>query len=350
MVNATDFRKDLGFQFDERFLLHNPGNRHPESPLRLLAIRDALDEMRIEKRWRKIEPRPARLDELELIHPRSHLENLERASKRAPTFLDPDTMVSAESYQIAQLAAGGVLECVDAICSGGVRRAFAFVRPPGHHAEPEKAMGFCLLNNVALAAAYARRRIGLDRVAVVDFDVHHGNGTQAAFYDDPRVLYISSHQFPLYPGSGDFGEIGTGAGKGYTLNYPLPQGAGDGTFIPLYSRIVASVLDQFAPQLIVVSAGFDGHFRDPPAALIMTNAAYASVAASLILAAERNCSGRICFVLEGGYSAEALRDCTKGVMAQMEAERPAEQTTAVNPLFDQISERSRSTVGSYWNW
>ncbi len=350
MVTDTEFRKDLGFLIDERFILHNPGNRHPESPMRLLAIRDALNEMRVERRWRKIEARPARTDELELIHHASHLERLEQASKRAPTYLDPDTMVSAESYQVAQLAAGGVLECVDAICVGSVRRAFAFVRPPGHHAEPDKAMGFCLLNNVALGAAYARRKFGLDRVAVVDFDVHHGNGTQVAFYDDPHVLYLSSHQFPLYPGTGDFNEIGTGKGEGFTVNFPLPQGTGDGTFIPLYSRIVAPLLDQYAPQLILVSAGFDAHFRDPLAALIVTNAGYASAAASLILAADRNCQGRICFVLEGGYSAEALRDCTKDVLMHMESEAPAEVTTAVNPLFHQISEHCRNVVGTFWKW
>ena len=343
-------RKDLGFLIDERFLLHDPGNRHPESPLRLLAIREALEAMAVEKRWQKIEARPARLEELGLIHSPDHLEHLEKACKRAPTYLDPDTLVSAESYQIAQLAAGGVLECVDSICAGRVRRAFAFVRPPGHHAEPDRAMGFCLLNNVAVAAAYARRAHKLDRIAVVDIDVHHGNGTQVAFYHDPHVLYVSSHQFPLYPGTGDFSEIGTGEGEGYNLNFPLPQGTGDGTVIPLYSRIVAPVLDQYKPQLILVSAGFDAHFRDPLAALIVTNAGYASLSASLILAADRNCQGKICFVLEGGYNAEALRDCTRVTMTQMEAGTPAETPTAINPLFYQISERSRGIVGSFWRW
>lgn len=342
--------RDLGFLIDERFLLHNAGDRHPESPLRLLSIRDALEDLGIQKRWQRIDARPARIEEVELVHTPGHRERLEQASRRAPTYLDPDTMVSAESYQVALLAAGGVLECVDAICTGRVRRAFAFVRPPGHHAEPDRAMGFCLLNNVALAAAYARRAHNLDRVAVVDIDVHHGNGTQAAFYDDPHVLYVSSHQFPLYPGTGDFDEIGVRQGEGYTVNFPLPQGTGDGVFVPLYSRIIGPILDQYAPQLILVSAGFDAHFRDPLAGLIVTNAGYSSSAASLILAADRNCQGRICFVLEGGYSAEALRDCTRGVMSNMEAETPAEAITAINPLFHQVSEQSRSAVGSFWKW
>ena len=345
-----ELRKDLGFLIDDRFLLHNTGDRHPESPMRLLAIKEALEDLGVEKRWQRIDARPARVDELELIHLPGHLERLEQASRRAPAYLDPDTIVSTESYQVALLAAGGVLECVDAICAGRVRRAFAFVRPPGHHAEPDRAMGFCLLNNVALGAAYARRAHHLDRIALVDIDVHHGNGTQVAFYDDAHVLYVSSHQFPLYPGTGDFNEIGTGEGKGYSLNFPLPQGTGDSVFVPLYARIVGAILDQYAPQLILVSVGFDAHFRDPLAGLIVTNAGYASSAASLILAADRNCQGRICFVLEGGYSAQALRDCTKGVMSQMESESPTEAATAINPLFQQISERSKSAFGSFWHW
>jgi len=343
-------RHDLGFLFDERYMLHNPGARHPESPMRLLAVRDALDDLRIDKRWRKVEARPARIEEVELVHSAAHIERLERAAANAPTYLDPDTMVSAESHRIALLAAGGVIECVDAICGGRLRRAFAFVRPPGHHAEPERAMGFCLLNNVAIAAAHARRFHKLERIAVIDFDVHHGNGTQVCFYDDPHVLYLSSHQFPLYPGTGNFDEIGTGEGRGYTVNFPMPQGTGDGTFVPLYSRIVRAILDQYRPQLLLASAGFDAHFRDPLAALIVTNAAFSSIAASLILAADEHCSGRICFVLEGGYSAEALRDCTRGVLSQMESEKPAEMVTAVNPVFQQISEGAGAALGSFWRW
>jgi acetoin utilization deacetylase AcuC-like enzyme len=343
-------REDLGFLIDERYLLHNPGSRHPESPLRLLAIQDALESFGVEKRWRRIEARPARREELELVHTSALIQHLEDAARNAPTYLDPDTLISADSYQAALYAAGGTMRCADEILSGGLRRAFAFVRPPGHHAEPDKAMGFCLLNNAAIAAVYARRRYGLDRVAIVDFDVHHGNGTQACFYDDPHVLYISSHQFPLYPGTGDFSEIGTGAGQGYTVNFPLPEGTGDGTFVPLYAKVITSILEQYRPQLILVSAGFDAHFRDPLAGLIMTNAGYASISASLIVAADRLCGGRICFVLEGGYSIDALKDCTKALLNVMEAENPGQAPTAINPLFHEVSDKSRTHLGSFWKW
>jgi acetoin utilization deacetylase AcuC-like enzyme len=343
-------RTDLAYLYDDRFLLHDPGNRHPESPLRLIAVRDALEASGVVRRWQKIEARPASLQEIELIHHPGLVRQIELASKRAPAHLDPDTAVSADSYNAALLAAGGVIEMVDAICSGRLHRGFAFVRPPGHHAEPDRAMGFCLLNNIAIGAAYARRVHDLERVAVIDPDLHHGNGSQVSFYDDPHVLYVSSHQFPFYPGTGDFGEIGVGDGKGYTVNFPLPEGTGDGTFVPLYSNIVGSILDQYAPQLILVSIGFDAHFRDPLGGLIATNAGFASIAASLVRAAERNCHGRICFVLEGGYSMDALRDCTKAVMSIMEQENPPEATSAINPLFQQISERTRGVLGDFWKW
>ena len=204
----------LGFLIDDCYLLHDPGSRHPESPRRLAAIQKALDSHDTLDKWSRVEPRPALREELELIHHPAHVERVERAAQKAPSYLDPDTVVSSESYRTGLYAAGGVLECVDAICSGNLTRGFAFVRPPGHHAEPNKAMGFCLFNNVALAAAYARQRYGLLRIAVVDIDLHHGNGTQAAFYDDPQVLYVSSHQYPYYPGTGNFDEAGIKEGAG----------------------------------------------------------------------------------------------------------------------------------------
>lgn len=342
--------RTLGFLLDDRYLLHDPGSRHIESPKRLLAIKEALETFGAEERWQRIEARPAHLDELALVHHPSHIERVEWASKRAPAQLDADTLVSAESYRTALFAVGGVLECVDAVCEGSLRRAFAFVRPPGHHAEPDKAMGFCLFNNVALAAAYACVEHRLERVAVIDNDLHHGNGTQAIFYDDPRVLYISSHQFPFYPGTGDFDEVGEKAGKGYTLNFPLPAGTSDSTFVPIYSKIVRPVLEQYQPQLILVSAGFDAHFKDPLGGLRITQDGYASSAASLIQAAERCCGGKICFVLEGGYSYEALQECTKAVMTEMEQENSHELDVPEGPLYHDISRNLKKVVGGLWKW
>ncbi len=262
--------------------------------------------------------------------------------------MDFDTSVSAESYQTALLAAGGALECVDSLFSGKLRRAFAFIRPPGHHANHESARGFCLFNNVALAAAYARAKYRLERIVVVDFDVHHGDGTQACFYEIPEVLYISTHQFPFYPGTGDFDEIGKGKGKGYTLNFPLPEGTGNSTFVPIYSKIISAVLDQFEPQFILVSAGFDGHFKDPIGGMALTQAGYGSVAASLMLAAERWCYGRICFLLEGGYSLEGLKDSSRAVLVEMEKEHPDELSVRESAVFKEVSKNAAKF--SRWKW
>lgn len=236
------------------------------------------------------------------------------------------------------------------ICNGELERAFALVRPPGHHAEPDKAMGFCLFNNVALAAAYARIEQGLERVAVVDIDLHHGNGTQACFYRDPHVLYLSSHQFPLYPGTGDGREVGLKDGKGYTVNFPLPPGTGDEAFVPVYTKIVAPILEQYRPQIILVSAGFDAYFEDPLGSLNVTSDGYGSAAASLIRAADSCCGGKICFVLEGGYSREGLQKCTRAVMAELEADNPRERSIPDGPLFEQICVRTRQYVSDFWKW
>ena len=340
----------LGYLIDDVFLEHDPGSRHPESPSRLAAVRSALEECGVFNRWERIPARPARLDEMELIHHPSLWEHVERAARKGPSYLDPDTVVSTGSYRAALFAAGGTLECIDAICTGRIRRAFAFVRPPGHHAEPDRAMGFCLFNNVALAAAYARIEHHLERVAVIDFDLHHGNGTQACFYDDPNVLYISSHQYPFYPGTGDFAEIGLKEGRGFTVNFPLPKGTGDEVFIPLYSRIVRPILEQYQPQLILVSAGFDAHFLDPLGGLRVTSAGYASAAASLIRAADELCGGKTCFILEGGYSLEALKECTRLVVGQMEAPLAQERRLGPVPRFDEYSGEARRAFGLLWKW
>jgi len=340
--------EELGCLFDDRYLLHNPGIRHPESPQRLVAIRQMLQESGVIDRWQMVQPRIATSEELELIHDPVHVRRIEQASGRAPAYLDFDTSVSSESYWTALLAAGGTLECVDSLFSGKLRRAFAFVRPPGHHANGESARGFCLFNNVALAAAYARIKYRLERIAIVDFDVHHGDGTQACFYEIPEVLYISTHQFPFYPGTGDFDEVGKGEGKGYSLNFPLPEGTGNSSFVPIYSKIISSVLDQFEPQLILVSAGFDAHFKDPLGGLALTHAGYGSAAASLMLAAERWCNGRICFVLEGGYSLEGLKDSSRAVLIEMEKKRPDEISVREGALFKEISQKAAKF--SRWKW
>jgi len=340
----------VGFLIDDRFRLHETGNRHHESPNRLVCIQQAIDALGAAERWHRIEARSVKPDQLELIHRLSHVERVRRASDMAPSFLDMDTPVSIRSFDTALLAAGSVLACVDAICAGEINRAFAFIRPPGHHAEPDRAMGFCLFNNVALAAAYLRSEHKMERIAIVDFDVHHGNGTQACFYDNPGVLFISSHQYPYYPGTGHFSEIGIQDGWGYTLNFPLPAGTGDSVFVPLYARIVAPIVDQYQPQFLLVSAGFDAFGGDPLGGLTVSPAGFASIAASLLKAADRCCGGKICFVLEGGYSPSGLEACTRAVMTEMESGDPHELALPGDALFDAISTQAEGEFGEHWHW
>ncbi len=343
--NSTD---RLGYLLDDRYLLHDPGFEHPESPRRLTAIQQALEEAAIPNSWVRLQPRMAAPDELELVHAPEYIEYVEHAARTAPAYLDVDTAISTKSYHTALLAAGGLLECMDAICSGRLQRIFAFVRPPGHHADRKNARGFCLFNNIALAAAYVRMRYKLERLAIVDFDVHHGNGTQSCFYSNPDVLYISSHQFPFYPGSGDFSEVGTGNGKGYTLNFPMPEGTDDHDFTSIFCRLVPDVLDQFEPRLILVSAGFDGHYGDPLGGLSLTHSGYASAASSLIRAAERWCEGKICFVLEGGYNLQALKECSCAIMGEMGKQNHTQRSVFKGPLFYEVLKQTSHFTGGLW--
>ncbi len=222
-----------------------------------------------------------------------------------------------ESVEIAELAAGGTVAMIDALLDGPVKRGVALVRPPGHHARPDHAMGFCLLNNVAIAAAHARAR-GLSRVAVIDWDVHHGNGTQDAFYEDPSVLYLSTHQFPFYPGTGALLETGTGDGKGYTVNVPLTAGGGDAVYRAAFERVILPVLSDYAPELVLVSAGFDASARDPLAEMTLSADAFGWMARALRGVADTSAQGRIALVLEGGYDLVALEAgllaATKGIV------------------------------------
>ena len=259
-------------------------------------------------RWRAgggvtVPPRSATREELRLVHAGSYLDSI-AATTGMGVMLDPDTFTSPESAEIASLAAGAAVQAAEHALETA-EPSFALVRPPGHHAERDRAMGFCLYNNIAVAAAYALAR-GLDRVAVVDIDVHHGNGTQWMFYDDPRVLYVSTHQCPFYPGTGAADETGRGAGAGFTVNVPLEMGATDADYELVYRTVVTPVLKQFAPQLVLVSAGFDAHERDPLASMRVTTAGYASIVAQLMTAAWQT---PIAFVTEGGYDLGALADC-----------------------------------------
>jgi acetoin utilization deacetylase AcuC-like enzyme len=255
-------------------------------------------------------PRPASRDELVRVHSPDYLDAIALSSGRA-VMLDPDTFTSPESVEIAALAAGAAVQAAEHAIANH-EPAFALVRPPGHHAERDRAMGFCLYNNVAVAAASAIAH-GLERVAIVDIDVHHGNGTQWMFYDDPKVLYVSTHQYPFYPGTGAANEVGIGEGTGFTFNIPLEMGATDADYALVYRAAILPVIEAFAPDLMLVSAGFDAHERDPLASMRVTTHGYASIVRQLVNASR---NGSIAFVTEGGYDLGALGDCLDAAIAE----------------------------------
>jgi len=266
-----------------------------------------------------LEPRRAADEELARIHDADYIGLIRETAGRA-TALDPDTFTSPETFDVACLAAGAVLTAVDHVLDGAAgTRALALVRPPGHHAERNRAMGFCLFNNVAVAAAHARAR-GLERVAIVDYDVHHGNGTQHAFYNDPSVLFLSSHQYPYYPGTGAAEEIGTGAGSGFTVNLPLAAGATDADYEHVYQAIAWPVLTAFRPQLILVSAGFDAYKDDPLAGMRLEAEYFGRLTAQIGTIADDCCDGRLVLTTEGGYHLKGIADSLRSVIAALEGD------------------------------
>jgi len=323
-----------GFCTSPDFVRHLTGPHHPERPERIRAIFAAVREARLidspdplndpadaaafdlqlhavgGEKLRELQPQPADEQWIRLVHPPAYIEQVRRVCSAGAGTLDSqgDTPCGPESFDVAKLAVGAVLLCCDAVIAGEVRRAFAAVRPPGHHAEPDRGMGFCLFSNVAIAARYLQRKHRLERVAIVDFDVHHGNGTQAAFEDDPTVLFISLHEDPrvLYPGSGLADEVGEGPGRGYTLNIPMPPESEDEDYLSAIQARVLPKLDDFRPQMLLISAGFDAHREDPLAHINLSEEGFARITRLLAQAADTHCAGKLVSALEGGYNLKAL--------------------------------------------
>lgn len=298
--------RPTGLVYSDAYLAHDPGPGNPETAERLRAIMGALGRAGLLERLVRIEPSPAPLERLRRIHDEAHIAHVREASARAPVILDWDTTAGQRTYETALLAAGGVMNAVDAVMAGRVRNAFCAVRPPGHHATRSRAMGFCFFNNVAVAARHVQDAHGVSRVLIVDWDAHHGNGTQEAFFFDPTVLYVSTHQYPGYPGSGRVEERGGDAGLGYTLNLPMPAGSGDEAYLAAFRTAIRAAADAFRPEFVLVSAGFDPHADDPITDLGVTAGGFALLTAEVVEIAERHCGGRLVSALEGGYDPAAL--------------------------------------------
>jgi acetoin utilization deacetylase AcuC-like enzyme len=317
---------------DERMLAHEPGPGHPERPARLRALLDDFRERPVAGVVPRV-PRLASAPELERVHARDHLSALAALDGQRAQ-LDPDTSVSPGSWTAAQLAAGAAVEAVTAVYRAEARNAFVWARPPGHHAERTEAMGFCLLNNVAIAAETARA-LGAQRVLIIDWDVHHGNGTQHSFEGRRDVMFMSSHQFPFYPGSGAPEEIGRGEGQGFTVNCGLPAGQTDADLGAVWNDLFLPIAEQYRPDMVLVSAGFDPHARDPLGEFQVTERGFSAMCTAARQLAERHAQGRLVLVLEGGYDLTGLRDSARQCL---------EVLTGASDEFPSGSQRARRAV------
>ncbi len=300
----------VGFIYSPIYLKHDTG-QHPENAKRLMAIMAHLEKTGLKSKLVPILPRPVSMQELSLVHEKQHIARINDVAQKGGGWLDGDTVMSPDSYQAALYAVGGVICATEAVMDGVVDSAFALVRPPGHHAGSGQASGFCLFNNIAVAARHAQNKYKLERILIIDFDVHHGNGTQAVFYDEPGVLYISVHQYPHYPGTGGTTETGSGQGRGTTINIPLPAGCGDGEYQRVFEQVIAPAAGRFKPQLILVSAGYDAHWADELAMMGLTVTGFARMVKVIKEMAGKLCRGRLVFSLEGGYNLEALASSVK---------------------------------------
>jgi len=300
----------VGFVYDPIYLEHDTG-QHVENAKRLEAIISHLEQTGLKQQLIPIKPGAASIEELSLVHHKQHISHIQDVAQRGGGWLDADTVMSPNSYEVAVYAAGGAIRATEAVMDGEVNSAFALVRPPGHHATPQRAMGFCLFNNVAIATKYALAKYKLERILIIDFDVHHGNGTQATFYDNPQVLYISTHQYPFYPGTGSIEESGVGEAKGTTVNIPLPAGCGDAEYLQTFEQIVVPVAKWFKPQLILVSAGYDLHWADGIAMMQVSVTGFTQMVKIIKELADELCNGHLVFSLEGGYNLTALAASVK---------------------------------------
>jgi len=344
--------------YSAKYLDHDTGPDHPETPERLRVIMEELNRRGLLK-TRKCSiwtPKPAKFEDLELVHEPDYIELVQRSCRSGGGLLDlGDTVVGSESCEVAFLAVGGVLDAVNLVASGKARNAFALVRPPGHHAGPYYALGFCLFNNVAIAAAYLLRRLGLKRVCILDIDAHHGNGTQEIFYDTNKVLYVSLHQDPRgFPGTGFVDETGEGEGLGYTVNIPLPLRVDDRLYNLGFDQIASPIIQQYKPQLMLVSAGFDGHYTDPVGSLSLSAQCYSEIFSKIIKLASQLCHGKLVVTLEGGYSLNFLGKMVTSAIANMAGvpykvwDRSSVAHPRIRKNAEQVISNVRRVQSSFW--
>jgi acetoin utilization deacetylase AcuC-like enzyme len=338
----------IGLHDDPVFGEHEAGAGHPERPERVEAVRRGLRAGGLERDLVRLRPRAATPQELVRVHSPAHVDRLEAVAGRHVRF-DADTTAGPRSHAAALAASGAVVDAVERVLDGSLEGAFCAVRPPGHHATREGPMGFCLLNNVAVGAAAALAR-GLHRVAVIDFDVHHGNGTQEAFWRDPRVLFVSSHQFPYYPGTGALDEAGEGEGRGFTVNLPMPAGLGDAEYCRAYREIVEPIGRAFDPELVLVSAGFDIHRDDPLGGMDVTEAGFAELMDVCLGVAAGAARGRLVAVLEGGYDLDGIAEATAAVVGRMlgKPRTAPESESAPRRGTDELLATYRAAHSAHW--
>jgi acetoin utilization deacetylase AcuC-like enzyme len=308
--------KKIGFIYDDIYLEHTTSPFHPESPARLKVILSHLEKQNWKDQILRYKPKKAEVEEILLVHTAEHIKKIDSLCQRGGARLFDGTDFGSNSYEVALWAAGGAISAVEKVISDELDIGFAAVRPPGHHSNRYKAAGFCLFNNIAIAAKYAQKELGIKRILIVDWDLHHGNGTQDIFYDDPSLLYFSTHQYPFYPGSGHYSEIGEGKGLGFTINVPLPAGTGDKGYIQVFKEILIPIAEQFEPELVMISAGYDSHFADPIGGMLVTQEGFAKMAEIAQALDNKFSEGGVVLLLEGGYG-KGLAPSVSATLAEL---------------------------------